>query len=294
MNVLVTGATGFLGRHVAELLSAEHTVYSAARRADAVTAGQVVDVDLAGGDLRALPASIDAVIHLAQSENYRAFPERADDIFAVNTASTVALLDYARRAGAKKFILASTGGVYGFGEHPFTERDPVAAPRELGFYAASKYAAELFAQSYASVLDVIVLRFFFIYGTGQKTSMLMPRLVQSVRSGEEVTLAGDSGLRINPIFVTDAARAVERSLHVSGSHVVNVAGPQQIDLRSLVEAIGEATGHTPLFRVDDTPARSLIGDIERMSTLLAAPAVGCREGLTKLVNADATGGGASH
>ena len=59
-----------------------------------------------------LPSHIDGVLHLAQSHAYRDFPAGAVDMFRVNVASTASLLEYARRAGASRFYLASTGSVY--------------------------------------------------------------------------------------------------------------------------------------------------------------------------------------
>src|SRR2546426_11157922 len=91
-----------------------------------------------------LPASVDVIIHLAQSRQFRRFPEQAADIFAVNTAATARLLDFARRAGARSFVYASSGGVYGGSETPLSES---AALRPGNFYAASKTAAELLVQA---------------------------------------------------------------------------------------------------------------------------------------------------
>ena len=100
----------------------------------------------------------DTVIHLAQSRHYRQFPERADDIFAVNVKSTFQLLDYARRAGAGRFLHASSGGVFGYSYEKFVETDPV---NPLNFYLSSKYCAELMVGNYRDYFLTIVLRFFF-------------------------------------------------------------------------------------------------------------------------------------
>ena len=64
-------------------------------------------------DVKLLPSNIEAVIYLAQSEYYRDFPKKAVDIFEINTVKLLRMLDYAREVGAKKFIYASSGGVYG-------------------------------------------------------------------------------------------------------------------------------------------------------------------------------------
>ena len=115
MRVLVTGANGFVGRRLLETHSGGHELVALARtRGPELPGVEWIEHDLVEplADAR-LPDRIDAVIHLAQSRRYREFPEGARDVFEVNTRSTFELLEYARRAGARSFVFASTGGVYG-------------------------------------------------------------------------------------------------------------------------------------------------------------------------------------
>ena len=142
-----------------------------------------------------LPAAADVVVHLAQSEHYRDFPAQAMDVFNVNVASTAMLLDWSRRAGVSQFILASSGGVGG-------------AQRSHSYYLASKQSAESLSAGYAALFQVLVTRFFFVYGSGQKRGMLVPRLIDAVQSGDRIPLDGADGPRLNPVHVDDA---VERS-----------------------------------------------------------------------------------
>lgn len=292
---LVTGATGLVGSRLVRELDGwdVHAVVRDAKRAPAGT--RPVVADLAGAwDASVLPATVDAVVHLAQSDNYREFPAAADSIFRVNTASTLALLDHARRAGAKKFVLASTGGVYGSADRAFRETDVPAVDAspgtvsgeaaDLAFYLRTRRSAELIAAAYQPHMDIAVLRFFFVYGPQQKSSMLVPRLVASVREGRPVTLQGTDGLKLNPVHVDDAARAVRAALSISGSTLVNVAGPQVLTLRAIAEAIGVAVGRAPVFSADapGAEAHHLFGDVETMSRVLGAPAVRFADGVRTL------------
>jgi UDP-glucose 4-epimerase len=105
MRILVTGAAGFIGRRLVQNLTRQHEVFGLSRRPS--SPAQSIQMDLSVGvDTAALPQRIDVVVHLAQSEYFREFPERADHIFAVNVESTFRLLEYARRAGASRFVLA--------------------------------------------------------------------------------------------------------------------------------------------------------------------------------------------
>ena len=224
-----------------------------------------------------LPGRVDAIIHLAQSRFYKDFPERAQDIFDVNTRSTLLLLNYGGRVGIDRFIYASSGGVYGFGSKEFLETDPVSP---TNFYLSSKLCAEMIIAHYKEVFSAIILRPFFIYGQGQPSSMFVPRLIHSVREGNSILLQGTDGMRINPIHVDDAAAAFERALTVEGSDVINVAGPQVLSLRQVGNIIGEQVNCSPVFEVHpDVGAKDLIGDLTKMKSLLGSPETSFREGI---------------
>jgi len=272
-RLLVTGASGLLGaRFVALAASQGHEVCAVGRSAPEPPQPNVrpIAMDLACPlDRSALPPQIDAVLHLAQSRRFREFPDGAGDVFAVNVARTAELLDYAHGAGATHFVLASTGGVYAPSAEPLTEDSALAT--KPGFYPASKRAAELLAHPYAGLMTVAILRFFFIYGAGQGSDMLMPRLVASVREGRPIQLQGDDGLSLNPVHVDDAAAAVLAATEMEESATVNVAGPSTVTLREIAGLIGAELGVEPRFELDEGSAPSLVADTARMRRVLAEP-----------------------
>lgn len=286
-SILVTGATGLVGSHLLPLLGHDCEIHVLSRQAPEDRAPDIVhhQLDLGGGfGDEGLPSQIDGVVYLAQSSHFRDYPERALDIFEVNIAGVQRLLDYARRAGAKSFVSASSGGVYGSGEHGFSEDHIIPATGSLGFYLSTKLCGEILAENYASFMNVAVLRLFFAYGAGQKRSMLIPRLVDSVKAGNPITLQGKDGIRINPVHAGDAARAVRAALDVEGCERINVAGPDILSIRAIAEIIGRKVGREPVFAVDESrPAGNLIGDIDRMRERLVAPDRRFEDGVDELI-----------
>jgi UDP-glucose 4-epimerase len=284
LKILLTGGTGFIGRNLIPALTGEHEVFAVTRTTPPESDGVTwVEQDLAAPlDHSKLPPQIDAVIHMAQSKHYREFPGRADDVFAVNVHSTQRLLEYAREAGAERFLLASTGGVYGSSERAVSEGDRL---NPLNFYMSSKYSAEALVWSYAQFFKTVTFRFFFVYGPGQDR-MLVPLLLGRVLGGETITIDGDPGLRINPIYVGDAVRAIVPALSLPESDTFNVAGDEVVTIRELVNKMEEASGKTAT--IEGTGTRNaegdLIGENTRMKDVLGVkPETGLADGLRSML-----------
>ena len=152
-NVLITGIQGLLGRRLVSTLHDKEFIIHGVTRYNTHTAKSSIHyltIDFASEwSFESLPKQCDVVIHLAQSASFRDFPNSALDVFKVNIESTARLLDYARQAGVKKFIYASSGGVYGNSTQAFKENAPIVPPGKLGYYLGSKACSEILVQSYA-------------------------------------------------------------------------------------------------------------------------------------------------
>lgn len=281
MKILVTGAAGFVGLHLLERLADEHELYPVVRNPPDSSREWVVQDLSQPLDRSRLPDRIDAVIHLAQSPRYREFPEGAEDVYAVNVHSTFELLEYARAAGAQSFVLASSGGVYGYSYERLVETSPTFP---LNFYVTSKYAAESLVANYQPFFHTIVLRFFFVYGPGQGR-MLVPTLIDKVRKGDQISIAGRPGQRINPIHVSDALEVFQPALELTRSDVFNVAGDEIVSIRELVAVIEEATGEPAHVRhIDPEHEGDLIGDNSRMKDVLEVrPSVSLLDGIRSML-----------
>jgi UDP-glucose 4-epimerase len=278
MRILVTGASGFVGRRLVQHLAKDHEVFGLSRRPSPSPHSVQMDLSL-GVDVAALPERIDAVVHLAQSEQYRDFPDRADHIYAVNVDSTFRLLEYARKARATRFVLASSGGVYGYAKGALGES---MAPRPPDFYLRSKQLAENLLSAYEPFFAGVAVRPFFIYGEGQRPTMFIPRLVRNVLSGRPITLSPPDGLLVNPVHVSDAAKAFAAALTADFSGPVNVAGPEVLTLGHIVRVIGRQLDREPrIEHVADAPG-DVVGDLTLMSRILGAPKVPFSEGVVEV------------
>lgn len=247
-KILITGASGLLGRQLIGTLTSDKLFTITRSPIESYKANQIY-LDLSQDfSFDSLPKSIDIIINLAQSKHYKNFPQSAQDIFSINVASTAKLLEYGRIAGAQKFIQFSSGAVYEPTRQTLTERSKLLSETQTNFYAATKLSAEHLALSYRQYFQVQIIRPFFIFGEGQTEGMLIPNLIKTIKIGAEVKLGDSKGLRINPIYSPDAARAI-RDLMNSDSlqPVVNLSGPMELSIREIAETIAEELNVVPTF-----------------------------------------------
>jgi len=291
-NILIVGAGGFVGRYLAASMAKQHVVTGLGRssRPPGFPENAAwIEHDLNRPDLPSnMPSEVDAVIHLAQSRKFRDFPSGLNDVLSVNLRSAYELALWAYRVGAKKFIFTSTGGLCGTSNTPLREDDPYVGGGRLGLYFAAKYSSELLLDALRPIISQVVLRPFFVYGVGHDPTMLISRLIDTVKKGAPIQLQGEDGIRINPIHVNDCVRAIERAAFVPDSHLLNIAGPDVLSLRDIGEVIGRHVGRAPVFAVDRAASPGhVVGDITRMIDVLGPPDVKFADGIAALCRTDA-------
>jgi UDP-glucose 4-epimerase len=283
--ILISGANGLLGRYVVQefrdLYEVHALVHSLPMEPFANVTYYLKDF-CADWTTIDLPSNIHTVMHLAQSELFRDFPEHALDVFNVNVTSTVKLLDYARLAGASKFIFTSTGGIYDTTLGVVNENSPTNTFGKLGNYFATKLCSEILTHNYTSYFDVSLLRLFFMYGKGQKRAMLMPRLVDNVDHGRPIKLTENGGIVINPIHVSDVVNIIKRLMVSDGSYTYNVAGPEHINLQCIAKLIGDRLGKEPVFEYVSDVADNCIADISLLESRIYSPKVKLEDKIDEL------------
>jgi len=181
---------------------------------------------------------VDGVVHLAAKAGVRPSIEDPAVYADVNVGGTTVLLEAARRARCRAFVLASSSSVYGArSDAPFRETDPPAPA--MSPYAATKQAAETMGRMFHLLhgLDVTALRFFNAYGPRQRPDMAVHKFSKLLLAGEEIPFYGDGSTRRDHTYVADIADGVARALERcpgAGWRVYNLGNSATTTLAELV------------------------------------------------------------
>lgn len=263
---LVTGAAGFIGWKVAELLLADgHEVVGLDNLNDAYDVrlkewrlGQLagrpgfsfVRVDIC--DIRGLETvfarpgggpPFGAVINLAARAGVRSSLEIPEAYFDTNVNGTLHLLEQCRKTNVPKFVLASSSSLYGESKDlPYREDGNTDHP--VSPYAASKKAAEVLCHSYHHLfgLDVTVFRYFTVYGPAGRPDMSPFRFVQWISEGRPLTLFGDGSQSRDFTYVDDIARGTVAGLKQVGFEIFNLGSDKPIVLMNAIHFIEKLVG----------------------------------------------------
>ena len=293
--VLVTGGSGFVGLASVRALLAEGCEVIATTTRPDTPPFSAVGLRWVGWDAMAAPLpevdwrSVDAICHLAVPRHLGPFPEQADALFAVNIATTFALLEAARTQGVARVVLASTGDVVAPADELANESDRHFQPRN--FYGTTKACLELLADAYAGTLSVAVLRIYHPYGPGGER-FVVNRLIRKVQAGEDITLEGPDGILINPLWIDDLGEGLARAVRSSVTGTFNLAGSELVRLRALLELTASLCGRPATLRsLDVTPDPRHAGRMEASCKALGwSPKIGLRDGLSRLLAESGTRG----
>jgi nucleoside-diphosphate-sugar epimerase len=277
-SFLVTGAAGFIGARVAELLiDRGHSVLGIDnlneaydRRLKDWRLKRLRDrkgFEFSLADIRqrheldnaAAGRKFDGAINLAARAGVR--PSVANPwIYAeTNVIGALNVLELCRKTGIPKLVQASTSSVYGsVNSRPFREDADVTRP--LSPYAATKAAAELLAHTYHSLhgLDITVLRFFTVYGPAGRPDMSIFRFVQWIEEGRSLILYGDGSQERDYTFIDDIARGTVAALRPLGYEIVNLGGDEPVSIRDVIAQLEELIGKQA--RIEQKP--SAPGDVD--------------------------------
>lgn len=242
VRILVTGATGGIGRTLVPMLASRGLdVVASGRNRDAgrALAGprvRFVPLDLVGGDVEALVAGARIVVHLAA----RSSPWGPHAAFhADNVVATARLLDAAARAGAERFVHASTPAIFSERRHRLGLRSGSSpAARPVSDYARTKLEAERIVAAERR-MATMVLRPSAVLGPDDKA--ILPRLMRVLSKGV-LPVGNDGRALFHPTDVRDAADAFAAAALGSSRGSANVAGREPIGIVEMATALAERLG----------------------------------------------------
>lgn len=273
---VVTGCAGFVGSHLTEALLergdavvgvdaftdyyARSTKEANLRGARGEPAFTLVEADLSEADIGPLAAGADGIFHLAAQPGVRgSWGESFQTYVRDNILVTQRLFEAAAAAGVR-IVMASTSSVYGNAETYPTREDAVPSP--VSPYGVTKLACESLARTYGECfgLQVVLLRYFTVYGPRQRPDMAFARIISALRAGEPFVIYGTGEQSRDFTFVDDAVAATTAAMEAgTAGTVYNVGGGSETSLNEAI-AICEGLVGEPLQVVHDPVAR---GDVRR-------------------------------
>lgn len=309
LKYLITGNCGFIGHHLTlKLLGQGHSVVGLDSFSDVLYSSKTKEsralIQLSGGVIthrlrledseefldRAIP-DVDVVINLAALAGLAPSWQYPDQYARANVASVSVLLKVLSKSPGTALVHASTSSVYGK-EAAGSELSPL---NPVSPYGVTKRAAEdlvtIYSQSFG--LRSTILRFFSVYGPGQRSDMAYSRFIRAIMRGTTLTIYGDGRQRRSNTFVDDVVDAVIACSNTPGnpglSRIYNVAGGQTVSVLEAIELIGELAGRKPKLEFKDRPFGDqdlTQGDATKLTNEFNwHPSTSLRDGLRKQIMA---------
>ena len=258
-RVLVTGGSGFIGRHAVASLSAAGAhvrVVDSKPHPEAsvdIVVGDIADPEVLDGGFA---GGIDSVVHLAAVTSVLRSVENPEATFDTNVAGTHRLLEAARAAGVRSLVFASTNAVTGPMQAPAIVETAVLNP--LTPYGATKAAGEMLMSAYTASYGVrcVCLRLTNVYGPGmQAKDSIVARLMRAIRLEREFEIYGDGRQVRDYVHVSDVIAAVRLGLDgEEWTGPIVIGSGNSLSVLEVVDTVREVTG-APLS-VRHGPARA--------------------------------------
>ena len=315
LNILVTGAAGFIGFHLTKRLCDEgyyvigvdnlNDYYDVQLKKDRLAQLDVFiesglfsfqKIDIADlSDLEAIfnETKIDIVINLAAQAGVRYSLENPHEYIRSNVQGFMNILECCRHNNVSKLIYASSSSVYGGNAKlPFSESDRVDNP--VSMYAASKRSNELMAHTYSHLfgLNTIGLRFFTVYGPWGRPDMALNIFTKNIIEGKPLQIFNNGKHSRSFTYIDDIVESISKLLNVDSFEnkysIFNIGGENAIDLMNYVSVIECALSLKGTY--DFLPMQ--LGDVEKTEADLQnlrkvidfAPKTNIKTGIKKFVD----------
>ncbi|MET0636438.1 MAG: NAD-dependent epimerase/dehydratase family protein [Chitinophagaceae bacterium] len=235
--------------------------------------------------LDSILVDISCIIHLAAKAGVRPSIQNPVLYQEVNNAGTQILLEFARKRKIKQFVFGSSSSVYGVNPNlPWRETEPLLP---ISPYAASKLTGEMLGHVYSHLYNIrfIALRFFTVYGPGQRPDLAIHKFFLAIAEGKPIPVFGDGSTSRDYTYVDDIVSGIIAAINYRDSNfeIINIGNHQVVSLQQLIDAVQEISGKDAVIdrqpeQPGDVPAT--YADISRAAMLLGyAPRTGLMDGL---------------
>lgn len=282
IDVIVTGASGFIGRALINRLKNTNLKILALDR----SAGDIANAKTWLG----LPQAR-FVVHLAGSSYVPDSWWQSAEFLINNVVATEYALNYCAHHDAN--LIFASSYIYGYPQTlPVNESHPV---RPSNPYAYSKYMAEQlckFSSEFRGISSV-VFRFFNVFGPGQRSEFLIPTIVEQVMNESEINVV-DLSPRRDYVYVSDAVNAIYLALNMtSGYHVFNIGYGKSYSVKDVIETAQILAGTSiPVVSLDQKRRQEIpdiVADIRHVRAVLGwNPVYSLYDGLSEIIKTDFT------
>ena len=292
-KILITGASGFLGKNLVDALGREKIdIYATAtheEKSRGIYAMNFLNFKEVTQAMNKIKPSI--VYHIGGLVNLSRDYEVYKKCIEINTIGTLNLLEALRENPPKKFIFISTEELYGGNKIPYRETQKIDPPSG---YSISKAAAERLCMVYAKELkfQLIITRVVTMYGPGDKVHRLIPQIVMNSLTNKPINL--NLGLKKRDyVFIEDVVRALISIRDITlpdNTNVINIGGGKSYSLREVIDYILSYTKSKSEVNYGLIPERfgeagEWLLDIRKASKLLRwKPEISIEEGLRKTIS----------
>lgn len=289
-RVLVTGATGFIGRNaLAPLVAAGHEVHAVSSRASVAETRGVTwhEADLLSSVDVVRDVAPETLLHLAWYAEHGKFWTATENVRWVE--ASLALLRAFADGGGRRAVLAGTCAEYDWSATGLLAEDSTPL-RPATLYGAAKHALRTVAEAYAAQAGFGLAwgRVFFLYGPGEAPGRLVPAVARALLAGEPARTSAGTQVR-DFMHVEDVAGAFAALVDSDATGAVNVASGTGVALKDVIELIAAAAQRPDLVELGALEQRPgeperLIADVTRLRTEVGfLPRVDLQEGIERTV-----------
>ncbi|MCZ8156428.1 MAG: NAD(P)-dependent oxidoreductase [Leptospira sp.] len=279
-KVLVTGASGFIGKALCSFL--EQSNYEVIKFTRKI--GEITDEDT----WKSLEKT-DFVIHLAALNFVPESWKQSSEFLETNIVGTSRALEYAKRQQAKMIYVSAY--LYGIPkELPITESHPILPNNP---YALSKYLSEEVCKFHANFFNqsVTILRLFNVYGPGQRSEFLIPSLINQCLKSNVIKVL-DLYPKRDYVFIDDVLDAIHRCMNqMNGLQIYNIGSSVSYSVEEMIEIIQKVCGTALKVNSENVIRQNeindVVADISRARDSLGwEPKFGIEQGISKIVQAE--------